>query len=74
MQQTVKAAVSELQSADERLDDFRKGDDGDDSHLAAAAWVGERKSLMDPRDQQRPGTPVSPYTGPQGTKDCLIRT
>jgi hypothetical protein len=74
MQQTVKAAVSEIQSADECLDDFRKGDDGDYSHLAAAAWAGERKSLMDPRDQQRPGTPVSPYTGPQGTKDCLIRT
>ena len=31
------------------------GDDGDDSHLAAAAWTDERKDLMDPREQHRPG-------------------
>ena len=27
------------------------GDEGDDSHLAAAAWADERKDLMDPREQ-----------------------
>jgi hypothetical protein len=31
------------------------GDEGDDSHLAAAAWADERKDLIDPREQQRPG-------------------
>jgi hypothetical protein len=31
------------------------GDEGDDSHLAATAWADERKDLIDPREQQRPG-------------------
>jgi hypothetical protein len=31
------------------------GDEGDDSHPAAAAWTDERKDLMDPHEQQRPG-------------------
>ncbi len=53
---------------------FSEGGDGDDSHLAAAPWSGERKSLVDPSHQQRPGTPVSPCTESQGTKTCLIRT
>jgi hypothetical protein len=30
------------------------GDEGDDSHLAAAAWTDERKDLINPREQQRP--------------------
>ncbi|MBL8409477.1 MAG: hypothetical protein JNJ81_16965, partial [Candidatus Accumulibacter sp.] len=34
-------------------------DEGDDSHLAAAAWADERKDLIDPREQQRPRVAVS---------------
>ncbi len=33
----------------------RLNDEGDDSHLAAAARADERKDLIDPREQQRPG-------------------
>ena len=34
------------------------GDEGDDSHLADAAWANERQDLMDPREQQCPGVAV----------------
>ncbi|MBK7677207.1 MAG: hypothetical protein IPJ27_22005 [Candidatus Accumulibacter sp.] len=29
------------------------GDEGDDSHPAAAAWTDQRKDLIDPREQLR---------------------
>jgi hypothetical protein len=42
------------------------GDEGDDSHLAATAWADERKDLIDPREQQRPGR------AGRATQECFL--
>ena len=43
------------QMAQDLADGSGVGDEGDDSHLAAAAWTDERKDLIDPHEQHRPG-------------------